>query len=89
MGLRDGHTSDSPETPMASAECMARGLDGVQGSGADSQAYCKRTLGGLAQGVGLITEDYHRIVCDAGGIDQAWYRGAATGPNSPSWLTPP
>jgi hypothetical protein len=33
--------------------------------------------------------DYHRIVCDAVGIDQAWYQGAATEQNSPPWTTPP
>jgi len=33
-----------------------------------------------AQGV----QDYHRIICDAVGIDQAGYQGAATGQNSPS-----
>ena len=38
-----------------------------------------------AQGV----QDYHRIVCDAVGIDQAWYQGAATEENSPPWTTPP
>ena len=34
-------------------------------------------------------QDYHRIVCDAVGIDQAWYQGAATEQNSPPWTTPP
>src|SRR5436853_496058 len=34
-------------------------------------------------------QDYHRIVCNAVGIDQAWYQGAATGQNSPPWITPP
>ena len=34
-------------------------------------------------------QDYHRIVCHAVGIDQAWYQGAATGQNSPPWTTPP
>ena len=34
-------------------------------------------------------QDYHRIVCHAVGIDQAWYQGAATGQNSPPWATPP
>jgi hypothetical protein len=34
-------------------------------------------------------QDYHWIVCDAVGIDQAWYRGAATGQNSLPWTTPP
>ena len=34
-------------------------------------------------------QEYHRIVCEAVGIDQAWYQGAATGQNSPPWTTPP
>jgi hypothetical protein len=34
-------------------------------------------------------QDYHRIVCNAVGIDQAWYQGAATEQNSPPWTTPP
>src|ERR671910_755888 len=56
MGLRDGNTSDSTETPVAIEECLALGLDGVRGIVADSQAYCKRTLGVcLEQRVGLIT----------------------------------
>jgi transposase len=56
MGLRDGNTSDSTETPVAIKECVALGLDGVQGIVADSKAYCKRTLGlCLEQHVGLIT----------------------------------
>jgi transposase len=56
MGLRDGHTSDSTETPIAIEECVALGLDGVRGIVADSKAYCKRTLGlCLEQCVGLIT----------------------------------
>jgi len=56
MGLRDGNTSDSTETPVAIAEGLALGLDGVRGMVADSKAYWKRTLGlCLEQGVGLIT----------------------------------
>ena len=56
MGLRDGNTSDSTETPVAIEECLALGLDGVRGIVADSKAYCKRTLGVcLEQRVGLIT----------------------------------
>src|ERR671923_585998 len=56
MGLRDGNTSDSTETPVAIEECLALGLDGVRSIVADSKAYCKRTLGlCLEQGVGLIT----------------------------------
>ena len=56
LGIRDGNTSDSPETPVAIEECVALGLDGVRGIVADSKAYCKRTLGlCLEQRVGLIT----------------------------------
>jgi transposase len=56
MGLRDGKTRDSTETPVAIEECLALGLDGVHGIVADSKAYCKRTLGlCLEQHVGLIT----------------------------------
>jgi transposase len=56
MGVRDGNTSDSTETPVAIEECLALGLEGVRGIVADSKAYCKRTLGlCLEQGVGLIT----------------------------------
>jgi transposase len=56
MGLRDGNTSDSTETPVAIEEWVALGLDGVRGIVADSKAYCKRTLGlCLEQRVGLIT----------------------------------
>jgi transposase len=56
MGVRDGNTNDSTETPVAIEECLALGLDGVRGIVADSKAYCKRTLGlCLEQRVGLIT----------------------------------
>jgi hypothetical protein len=56
LGIRDGNTSDSPETPVAIEECLALSLEGVRGIVADSKAYCKRTLGlCLEQGVGLIT----------------------------------
>ncbi len=56
MGVRDGNTSDSIETPVAIEECVALGLDGVRGIVADSKAYCKRTLGlCLEQRLGLIT----------------------------------
>src|SRR5919202_3996211 len=56
LGVRDGNTSDSTETPVAIEECLALGLDGVRGIMADSKAYCNRTLGlCLEQGVGLIT----------------------------------
>jgi transposase len=56
LGVRDGNTSDSTETPVAIEECVALGLDGVRGIVADSKAYCKRPLGlCLEQGVGLVT----------------------------------
>jgi transposase len=56
LGLRDGTTRASTETPVAIEECVALGLDGVRGMVADRKAYCKRTLGlCLAQRVGLLT----------------------------------
>ena len=56
LGVRDGNTSDSTETPVAIEECLALGLDGVRGIVADSKAYCKRTLGlCLERRVRLIT----------------------------------
>ena len=56
MGVRDGHTSDSTETPVAIAECWALGLDGVRGIGADRKAYGQRPLGVcLERRVGRIT----------------------------------
>jgi transposase len=56
LGVREGNTSDSTETPVAIEECLALGLNGVHGIVADSKAYCKRTLGlCLEQRVGLIT----------------------------------
>ena len=45
MGLRDGHTSDSTETPVAIEECVALGRGGVRGIVADRKAYGTRTLG--------------------------------------------
>ena len=56
LGVRDGNTSDSTETPVAIEECLALGLEGMRGIVADSKAYCKRTLGlCLEKRVGLIT----------------------------------
>jgi transposase len=56
MGVRDGNTSDSVETPVAIAECLALGLEGIQGIVADSKAYSRRTLGlCLEKGIGLVT----------------------------------
>jgi transposase len=46
LGIRDGNTSDSTETPVAIEECVALGLDGVRGIVADSKAYCKPAIPG-------------------------------------------
>jgi len=56
LGVRDGNTSDRPETPVAIEECLALGLEGVRGIVADRKAYCTRTLGlCLEQRGGLMT----------------------------------
>src|SRR3954452_25560633 len=56
VGLRDGNLSDSVETPVAIAECLALGLEGIEGIVADSKAYSRRTLGlCLEKGSGWVT----------------------------------
>jgi hypothetical protein len=45
VGIRDGHTRDRIETPLAIAACLVLGLEGVRGLVADRQAYRHRTLG--------------------------------------------
>jgi transposase len=56
VGVRDGNRSDSVETPLAIAECLALGLEGVRGIVADSKAYSRRTLGlCLEHKIGLVT----------------------------------
>jgi Domain of unknown function (DUF4277) len=45
LGLRDGNTRDSPDTPLAIGECLALGLQGVRGIVAESKAYSQGTLG--------------------------------------------
>jgi transposase len=56
LGIRDGNTSDSPETPVAFEECLALGLAGVVGIVADSKAYSQRTLGlCVEKHLGLVT----------------------------------
>src|ERR671926_575363 len=45
LGMRDGNTSDSVETPVAIEECLSLGLEGIQGIVADSKAYRRRTFG--------------------------------------------
>src|SRR5262252_6569612 len=56
LGMRDGTTSDSVETPVAIEECLALGLEGLRGLVADSKAYSRRTLGiCLEHGIGLVT----------------------------------
>jgi hypothetical protein len=56
VGLRDGNTSDSLETPVAIEACLALGLEGGLGIVADRKADGKRT-GGLCleKQSGLIT----------------------------------
>jgi hypothetical protein len=56
LGVRDGHTRESTETPVAIEDCLALGLAGVRGMVAESQASCTRTLGlCLEKRVGRIT----------------------------------
>jgi transposase len=56
LGIRDGNTSDSTETPIALEECLALGLDGLVGIVADSKAYSQRTLGLCREkAIGLVT----------------------------------
>jgi transposase len=56
LGIRDGNTSDSTETPVALEECLALGLKGVVGIVADSKAYSQRTLGLCREKhIGLVT----------------------------------
>jgi transposase len=56
LGLRDGNTSDSTETPVALEECLELGLEGVLGIVADSKAYSQRTLGlCFEKQIGLVT----------------------------------
>jgi hypothetical protein len=39
------------------------------------------------QGHGI--QDHHLIICEAVGIDRAWYQGGATEQNAPPRTTPP
>lgn len=56
LGIRDGNTRDSVETPLAIEACLALGLEGVRGIVADSKGYSQRTLGlCLEKGIGLVT----------------------------------
>ena len=56
VGIRDGNTSDSLETPLAIEACLTLGLAGVHGMVADSQGYSQRTRGlCLEKGVGVVT----------------------------------
>jgi transposase len=56
LGLRDGNTSDSTETPVALEECLVLGLEGIIGIVADSKAYSQRTLGlCVEKRIGLVT----------------------------------
>src|SRR5262245_22853333 len=73
LGVRDGNRSDSVETPVAIAECLALGLDGVRGSVADSKAYSRRTLGlCLEHSIRLVT--LVRRTCTIRQELEAWRR---------------
>jgi len=53
VGLRDGHRSDRVAPPLASAECLALGVEGMRGIVAERKASSRRTLGRcLARPVG-------------------------------------
>jgi len=55
LGIREGNTSDSVETPLAREECRSLGRAGVQGIVAESKASSRRTWGlCLEQGLGLV-----------------------------------
>ena len=76
MGIRDGNTSDSVETPLAIEECLALGRKGIRGIVADSKAYSRRTIGlCLEKGIGLVT--LMPQTCAVRQALEAW--GAATG----------
>jgi hypothetical protein len=45
LGGRDGNRSARVATPVAMAECLALGLEGVRGIVAESKASRRRTLG--------------------------------------------
>ena len=45
VGLRDGHRRERVAPPVAMAECLALGWEGVRGSVAESQADSRRTWG--------------------------------------------
>ena len=85
VGMRDGKTSESTETPGALEACLALGLDGVLGIVAESKASRKRTLGWcLEQQRGLVT-----LVPRPGAVRQgleAWGQQQAA---LPLWLEKP
>jgi len=54
--MREGNRSESVATPLAIEECLALGLEGVRGIGAERQAESRRILGlGLAPTIDLVT----------------------------------
>ena len=55
LGLRDGNSSDSIETPVAIEECLALGCEGMRGIVADSKAYSAHLGLCLEHGIGLVT----------------------------------
>jgi hypothetical protein len=79
LGLRDGNTSDSPETPGAIEECLALGLQGVMGIVAASKASSQRTLGlCIEKQIGLVPRVPR--TCAIRQEWEAWGQQQATGP---------
>lgn len=85
LGVRNGNTSDSPDTPGALEECLAWGVEGVRGIVADRKVYWKRTLGlWREQRVGLIT-----WVPRTGAVRQEGEAWSQQPSGLPVWLAPP
>ena len=87
LGVRDGNRSDSVETPVAIAECLALGLEGMRGIVADSKAYSRRTLGVcLERQVHLIT--LVPRTCAVRQALEAWGQQQAALPLIPAAISP-
>jgi transposase len=87
LGVRDGNRSDSVEAPVAIAECLALGLEGMRGIVADSKAYSRRTLGVcLERQVHLIT--LVPRTCAVRQALEAWGQQQAALPLLPAAISP-
>jgi transposase len=93
VGIRDGNTSDSLETPLAIEECLTLGLAGVQGIVADSKSYSQRTIGLCLEKGGLGDPGAPHLCCAArigrvGTTLSLAAVGGETGPHSGRGATP-